>query len=82
MCNSYVIGQYQPSDMYIYLHMIGLVIHIFISFYRQISADFIDRFLVEYGCVETNIFGKSSESSSGLFVPSFRFFQHLKDMKT
>ena len=52
-CNSRVIWKYHPSDMYIRLHIIGLIGETelgTVTFHlRQIGVDFTGRFLGGYG---------------------------------
>ena len=83
-CNLSVISQYCPCDMYIHLHTIGLIgvteigtvtCHLVPN--RRRFHWSISRWIL---LCRKNIFGKSLLSCLSLFVPSFRFFQHLENM--
>ena len=80
-CNLCVIWQHYPGDMYIHLHTIGLT---GVTELGTVTVNFapnrrrfhwsISRWILMR---RKNIFDESLKSSLSLFVPSFRFFQHL-----
>ena len=65
--------------MYIHLHMIGLIgtVTCHLATNRRRFHWSISRWILVR---RQNIFGKSLKSSLSLFVPGFRFFQHLENM--
>ena len=83
-CNLCVVWQYHPCDMYIHFHTIGLID---VTEKSTVTCHFapnrrrfhwsIPRWIL---LCRRNIFGKSLKASVSLFVPSFRFFQHLENM--
>ena len=84
MCDLCVVWHYQPCDMYIHLHMIGLIGVTELGTVTFHFAPNRRRFHWSISwwifLCRTHVFGKSLKSSLSLFVASFRFFQHLSSM--
>ena len=82
-CNSYVIWQYHPCDMYIHLHTIGLIgmteLGTVTFILRQIGVDFTGRFLGGYYCVE-KISSVKFKVELKFIWAEFQIFQRLENM--